>query len=100
MIVGYQPRGSLGRMLLEHAPQVKMYGETVPVRATVRGLGGFSAHAGQTDLLRWLSPMARTKPRIVLVHGEPHPMNMLRQKIFELYGVDAEMPELGERIAL
>lgn len=100
IMVGFQPRGSLGRVLLDHAPQVKMYRETIPVRATVRGLGGFSAHAGQTDLLRWLAPMAKTKPRVVLIHGERHPMDMIRQKIRESFDIDGEMPELGETIAL
>lgn len=100
MIVGYQPRGSLGRMLVEGAPQVKMYGESVPVRATVRGLGGFSAHAGQTDLLRWLAPMMRQKPRVVLLHGEPHPMNMLRHEIQSSFGVEAEMPRLGDKLPI
>jgi metallo-beta-lactamase family protein len=100
LIVGYQPRGSLGRMLLEGNPTVKMFGETVRVRATVRGLGGFSAHAGQSDLLRWLEPMARHKPRVVLVHGEPHPMNMIASKIRQNFGIDPELPKLGDVIPI
>jgi metallo-beta-lactamase family protein len=100
MIVGYQPRGSLGRMMLEGNPTVKMFRETVRVRATIRGLGGLSAHAGQTDLLRWLEPMARKKPRIILVHGEPHPMNMIAQRIRERYEIEPELPKLNDKIAI
>lgn len=98
LIVGYQPRGSLGRMLLDGAPTVKMFGETVRVKAVIRGLGGFSAHAGQTDLLRWLEPMALQKPRVVLVHGEPHPMNMIAQKIRERFDIEPELPKLNDVI--
>jgi metallo-beta-lactamase family protein len=98
LIVGYQPRGSLGRMMLDGAPTVKMFRETVHVRAKIHSLGGFSAHAGQTDLLRWLQPMTHDKPRVILVHGEPHPMNMLAQKIRQNFGIDPHLPKLGEVI--
>lgn len=100
LIVGYQPRGSLGRMMVDGSPTVKMFGETVHVRATVRGLGGFSAHAGQSDLLRWLAPMTPSKPRVVVVHGETHPMNMLSQKIRQQFGIEAQLPRLGDVIEI
>jgi len=52
MIVGYQAPGSLGRLLLDGAKEVTIFGNVIPVRAVVHGLGGFSAHAGQSDLLK------------------------------------------------
>jgi metallo-beta-lactamase family protein len=102
IIAGYQPRGSLGRMLIEGNPTVKMFRETIRVRASIRSLGGLSAHAGQTDLLRWLSPIARHKPppRVVLVHGEPHPMNMIAQKIRELHKIEPELPKLNNTLSI
>jgi metallo-beta-lactamase family protein len=96
MIVGYQPNGSLGRLMLNGAKTVKIMRETVPVRATIRGLGGFSAHAGQQDLLKWLEPMAPSKPRVVLVHGESHAMDELAYLIKDKYGIAAEKPHLGD----
>ncbi|HEY9870286.1 MAG TPA: MBL fold metallo-hydrolase, partial [Candidatus Obscuribacterales bacterium] len=100
IIVGYQARGSLGRLLLEGAPKVKIFGETVVVRATVRGLGGFSAHAGQSDLLRWLEPMTRRRPRVIITHGEDHPRAELSYKIKQRYGIAAEIPKMGEVIGI
>ncbi len=52
IIVGYQAHGSLGRALVEGAKKVKVMGETISVKAKVSALGGFSAHGGQSDLLR------------------------------------------------
>src|SRR6516162_5839940 len=62
--------GSLGRRLVEGATAVSIYGERVPVRATINTLNGFSAHAGQSDLLKWLSLLAVTKPKVFITHGE------------------------------
>jgi metallo-beta-lactamase family protein len=101
VMVGYQAKGSLGRLLLEGAKSVRLFGETVPVRATVRGLGGFSAHAGQSDLLGWLEPMTKQKrPEVFLVHGEPHPMNVLAQQLRLKYEIRAHMPRIRETVVI
>ncbi len=100
MIVGYQAKGSLGRLLIEGAQKVKIFGETIPVRATVRGLGGFSAHAGQSDLLRWLQPMVKDNPQVIITHGEDHARNRLAEKMREMYGIEAEMPKLYAAVGL
>jgi metallo-beta-lactamase family protein len=100
IIVGYQSKGSLGRNLIEGYERVKIFGETVTVRATVKSLGGFSAHAGQKDLLRWLEPMTRHNryPRIILTHGEPNVMNEFAREIESRFEITPELPALGERI--
>ncbi len=99
-IVGYQSKGSLGRLLVDGAVKVKIFGETVMVRARVRGLGGFSAHAGQSDLLRWLKPMAAANPRLIITHGEDHPRHELSYKVKQLYGLSAEIPKMGDRLTI
>ena len=73
LFVGYQPRGGLGRRIIEGAPTVRIYGHEVPVRAEVRTLGGFSGHAGQDELLDWL----KAEPSVLLVHGEPDKLEAL-----------------------
>ena len=67
LIVGYQGRGSLGRRIIEHQPVVSIHGENVVVRAKVHTLNGFSAHAGQSDLLKWLSACSQQTT------CDPHP---------------------------
>ncbi|MDI6821063.1 MAG: MBL fold metallo-hydrolase, partial [Patescibacteria group bacterium] len=57
LIIGYQARGSLGRGLLEGAKTVKIFGETVPVKCKIESISGYSAHADQNQLLKWVEPM-------------------------------------------
>jgi metallo-beta-lactamase family protein len=61
--VGFQSYGSLGRKLVDGEKMVKIFGEKIAVKAQVHTLGGFSAHAGQTDLLNWFSAIAPSKWR-------------------------------------
>jgi metallo-beta-lactamase family protein len=100
LFVGYQGRGSLGRRLVEGAKLVHIHGEKVAVRARVHTLGGFSAHAGQTDLLGWLGAIAPSRPRVVLTHGEEGPGRGLAQEIQRRYGLQAARPKLGDVIEL
>jgi metallo-beta-lactamase family protein len=54
LIVGYQSEGSLGRRLVDREPVVSIFGEKIAVKASIHTLNGFSAHAGQTELLKWV----------------------------------------------
>ncbi|MFN0066014.1 MAG: MBL fold metallo-hydrolase RNA specificity domain-containing protein [Limisphaerales bacterium] len=96
LIVGFQARGSLGRRLVERDPQVRVLGDEITVRAQVHTLGGFSAHAGQTDLLKWFAHLAASQPRVLLTHGEDGPRRALAARLGELHGVRVELPELAE----
>jgi metallo-beta-lactamase family protein len=98
LIVGYQGRGSLGRQLVDGAPEVRIHGEKVLVRAKVHTLSGFSAHAGQTDLLNWFSIIAPSKPRVVLTHGEDGPRDELTRQIQRRFKLKCEIPRMGETI--
>ncbi|HLP07253.1 MAG TPA: MBL fold metallo-hydrolase [Opitutaceae bacterium] len=101
LIVGYQSPESLGRRLLEGAREVTIFGDRIRVRATVRGLGGFSAHAGQTDLLDWLACLAPHQPRVVLTHGEDEKgRGPLATKIAERFRLQAERPAYGDVLTL
>ncbi len=100
LIVGYQAEGTLGRALVEGARHVAIFGEKVIVRARVATLGGFSAHAGQTDLLAWLEPMIAGRPRVILTHGEAEPRATLAEKIKDRFGVVSELPQWGDSLEL
>jgi metallo-beta-lactamase family protein len=100
LIVGYQGHGSLGRRLVEGEEVVSIHGEKIAVKAQVHTLGGFSAHAGQTDLLAWFSAIAPSKPRVILTHGEDGPREALARKIQQRFKLNAIRPAMGDPIEL
>ncbi len=100
IIVGYQAEGSLGRLLVEKRPTVRIFGEEISVEASVHSLGGFSAHAGQTDLMKWFECVAGAKPQVVLTHGEAKGREPLAKLIEQRHGLKPILPEFGEVIEL
>lgn len=100
LIVGYQGHGSLGRRLVDGDKLVSIHGEKIAVKARVHTLGGFSAHAGQSDLLAWFSAIAPSKPRVVLTHGEDEPRKALAQKIQQRFKLKATLPAMMDSVEL
>ena len=100
LICGFQARGSLGRALVDGKELVTIQGQKVPVRASVRTMGGLSGHAGQTDLVRWFDSMAHARPRVILTHGEDKPRDALRRIIADRHQLRAESPGLNESIEI
>lgn len=100
IIVGYQAEGTLGRQLVDGAKSVRIFGETISVKAQVHLLGGLSAHAGQTDLLHWFDVMAGSRPRVVLSHGEDKGRKPLAAIISERYNITPVLPEYGQVIEI
>ena len=99
IIAGFQARGTLGRLLVEGAQRVKILHQPIAVNAQVHTLGGFSAHAGKTQLLDWAAQF-QPAPETYLVHGELDKMQQLQQSLAQHLGLHANIPSLGDRIAL
>jgi metallo-beta-lactamase family protein len=98
LIVGFQSADSLGRQLVDGAKSVTIFGEKIAVKATIHTLGGFSAHAGQTELLGWAGAVAPANPRMVITHGEDGPRQALADAIKKTYGLACAMPAMNEVI--
>ncbi len=92
---GFQARGTLGRILVDGAKKISMFGEEFAVRARIETLGGFSAHADQSDLIDWVTHY-QPKPRLLLVHGEPSTLNFLSEKLWNEYQLKSEVPYPGQ----
>jgi len=89
--VGYAANGTLARHIIDGAKQVSIFGEEIPVRASIHTIGGFSAHADQAELLDW---HARTNAsRTFLVHGDEE---VMRDFAALLRNTRIEMPKLNE----
>jgi metallo-beta-lactamase family protein len=100
LIVGYQGEGTLGRQLVEGAQTVKIFGEPVAVKARIHTLNGFSAHAGQSELIKWLAHMAPSKPQVVLTHGEAKGREPLAALIRQRFKLKPALPFQGDVIRL
>ncbi len=100
VIVGYQGFGTLGRRLVDRVQEVSIFGQRLPVRAKIHTLGGFSAHAGQTDLLHWTKPFQSLHPRLFLTHGEDTPRKILRAQLHKQLNLDSELPYYGHEVEL
>lgn len=70
VFVGYQAEGSLGRRLLEGAETVKLFGETIAVKAKITKCEGLSAHADEKGLLAWIDAFSPAPKEVFVVHGE------------------------------
>jgi metallo-beta-lactamase family protein len=82
---GFQAEGTKGRALQEGAKTLSLFGQPVPVRAEIVEMGQFSAHAGKSELLRWLGGLQATPKQVYLTHGEPAAAQSLQQAITEKF---------------
>lgn len=88
LLVGYQAPGTLGRILADGAPTVRIQGEEIVVAARIRQMDEYSGHADATELARWISERLPIRRALFLVHGEPQGMAALAAR------VAAEHPEV------
>ncbi|MDT8900556.1 MBL fold metallo-hydrolase RNA specificity domain-containing protein [Anaeroselena agilis] len=96
ILVGYQAEGSLGRRLIEGVKRVKIMGEEVSVRAKIHNLDGFSAHADQEYLIKWLSMFREPPANIFIVHGELEQANAFAGVIKDKLGYPVYVPGFGD----
>lgn len=96
---GFQAKGTPGRAIVDGADTVKMLHQRVAVKAQVHTLGGFSAHAGQSQLLDWVRHFEH-HPELYLVHGELEKMLALQDALRSHLNWIASIPEPGEQIAI
>jgi len=100
LMVGFQSNNSLGRRLVDGDKTVNIFGDEVPVRASIHTMGGFSAHADQNGLLEWFGSVAPSKPRTIITHGEDRARTVLSGLINTRFGMKTECPNLGDTIEI
>jgi metallo-beta-lactamase family protein len=98
VFVGFQAQGTPGRALVDGAQQIRLLGSDIAVKARIHTLGGFSAHAGQRQLIDWARGFAARRPRMYLVHGEAEKAEILRDRLHAEIGLEALLPCHGQRI--
>jgi len=100
LFVGYQAEGTLGREILSGAKEVRIMGRMRKRKARIIRISGFSAHADQPGLLRWLGKLKVPPRKLFLTHGEADAIRVLSAKIQQEKGWQPQVPEYGERVDL
>ena len=99
VFTGFQARGTLGRQLVDGAPRVRLWGESIRVAAQLHTVGGLSAHADQEGLLAWYRGFGQPLPPVALVHGEPIAIDGLAARLKTLRA-PVIVPTPSERLDL
>ena len=98
IIAGFQAEGTLGRLIVDGKKKyLKILGSEINIAANIHTLGALSAHADQSQLLKWASNFKAPKPRLYLIHGEKAAALSL-QTCFNRIGWNANIPKVGEKI--
>lgn len=100
LFVGYQAGGTLGRRILDGEKDVKLFGESIEVRARIETLRGISGHADMNGLLHWLGGFRTTPKGVFVVHGEDTVTEEFAQTVEEKFGCPAFAPFPGGQVDL
>ncbi|MCC6714078.1 MAG: MBL fold metallo-hydrolase [Gammaproteobacteria bacterium] len=99
IFVGFQAQGTLGRRIVDGAESVRLFGQEIAVKAQIHTLGGFSAHAGQAQLLGWARHF-KGKPRFHLVHGEERALSALQSAMRRRDRIESIAPRLNDVVEI
>ena len=101
LFVGFQAQGSLGRVILDGADTVRISGSDIRVRAQIRQIDSYSAHADQSELLDWIEERQPISGSLFLTHGESAAIEELRRLLQQRRPeLSIRVPEIGETYAL
>ena len=95
LFVGYQSVGTTGRAIIDGAEQVKLFGETIDVKAEIAKLEGLSGHADHNGLIEWIEGFTRRPKKVFVVHGEDSVCTAFAQCLANEHGFDAYAPYSG-----
>jgi metallo-beta-lactamase family protein len=93
IFAGYQASGTRGADMINGKPEIKVFGQTIPVKAEVKVLSNMSAHADYEEILQWLSHFNHHPRKVFITHGEPEAAQSLKEKIHDKYGWTCMTPD-------
>lgn len=100
LFVGYQAMGTLGRLLVEGAEEVRILGQKRAVKARIAQIGGFSAHADRDELLSWITSLKRPPRHVFVTHGELGASESFAEFLREKTGWQVSVPQYQDEILL
>ena len=87
--------GTLGRIIIDGEKEVKLFGETIEIRAEIMQLAGLSGHADKNGLLEWIQAIGEKPQKVFVVHGDDDNANLFTDCLRNEYGYDAYAPYSG-----
>ncbi|OVE75711.1 MBL fold hydrolase [bacterium E08(2017)] len=93
LFIGYQAYGTLGRIILEGAEEVRIHGREWPVEARIERINGFSAHADRSEIFKWLSALKSPPRKLFITHGEQEAAFAFAKYVNEKTGWDIDVPD-------
>lgn len=96
IFTGFQAKGTLGRKIINGAKTVHVLGEEIAVKAKIYTIGGFSAHADQSELLEWLGAFSNS-PEVFIVHGEEDVSMKFGEIVRDKFGFTTYVPQKGDQ---
>lgn len=100
VFVGYQAKNTLGRQITDGVKEVRILGQSYPVRARIEKIDGFSAHADSDELLKWLSAFKQPPQRLFIVHSEPATAQKFEGLVAQKFGWQPVIPEFKSEYVL
>jgi len=98
VFVGYQPAGGRGAWILSGADSLRVFKDEIPIRAQIAEIAGLSAHADQSELIRWCESCNGTPGKVALVHGEDESRATLKEKLEEKFNWKPLIPGYREEL--
>ncbi|TEB17976.1 Ribonuclease [Pelotomaculum sp. FP] len=99
LFVGYQAEGTLGRQIVDGEKKVRIFGDDIAVKADIRFIDSYSAHADQAGLIAWVKKFSVPPGEVLLVHGEPESTNTLAG-LLRAEGLKVTVPEWRQVLEL
>jgi metallo-beta-lactamase family protein len=100
LFIGYQSVGTLGRIIQDGAPEVRIHGQMCPVRAHIETIHGFSGHADRAELLRWIAGLPQAPRGVFVTHGEPESAQSFAEYLRQETGWPVTVPAYGDVVEL
>lgn len=100
LFVGYQAIGTLGRIILEGAEEIRLFGKKFPMKMKVKRIEGFSAHAGKNELFDWVTSLKKAPRRVFITHGEEDAAEHFSKYLREKTGWNTFVPEYKDTVVL
>ncbi len=96
LFVGYQALGTLGRIILEKPEEVRILGKKVKVNANIKHINGFSSHADQRELLKWVGAFKKQPQKVFIVHSEKKVAEALKVEIQKIIKTEINIPTYSQ----